>query len=262
MDGAVVGVYAGASVDGASSIQGLADALTAQAASSSMASVSVAQYCGHNIDGGHTVGVVVVRALADLDVAQDVMQSWQNGTCYTDLDSSSSTAVSLFTKPLPAPSRNTTSVLRRQSSSGTCSTVEVVSGDSCSSLAAECGITAAEFTDFNPSSTLCSALQAGQHVCCSAGSLPDFAPQPQADGSCYAYTVQTNDNCDLLASEYSITESDITNFNTETWGWEGCSDVQLGQIICLSTGRFLVLLTVPPQINVFYKVRHPFRCRL
>jgi hypothetical protein len=119
-----------------------------------------------------------------------------------------------------------------------------VSGDSCSSLAAECSITAAQFSEFNPSTTLCSGLLPGQHVYCSAGSLPDFAPQPQANGSCYAYTVQPNDNCDLLASEFSITEADITNFNTETWGWQGCTDVQLGQIICLSSGELL-----PPVVT-------------
>jgi LysM repeat protein len=40
-----------------------------------------------------------------------------------------------------------------------CRTITVVSGDSCGALATKCGITAAQFTTFNPSSTLCSTLQ-------------------------------------------------------------------------------------------------------
>ncbi|KAH8811545.1 glycoside hydrolase family 18 protein [Xylogone sp. PMI_703] len=118
----------------------------------------------------------------------------------------------------------------------TCSTVQVVSGGSCASLAARCGISPANFTSYNPSSTLCSTLTPGEHVCCSSGSLPDYTPTPYANGTCATYLVQPGDYCAYLAAEYSITVADIENYNNNTWGWLGCSDLQAGQNICLSSG--------------------------
>lgn len=118
-----------------------------------------------------------------------------------------------------------------------CITIQVVSGDSCGSLAVRCGITAAQFTEYNPSPTLCSTLAVGEHVCCSSGSLPDYSPQPYANGTCYTYTVQSGDYCDEIAAEYSITVDLIDTYNNQTWGWLGCSDLQADQNICLSTGN-------------------------
>lgn len=84
-------------------------------------------------------------------------------------------------------------------------------------LAAECGITAAEFTQYNPSSTECSSLAVGEYVCCSAGTLPDNTPSPGADGYCYSYLVQAGDFCSALAASYDITVDDIETYNTDTW---------------------------------------------
>lgn len=115
-------------------------------------------------------------------------------------------------------------------------TEQVVAGDTCESLASECGITAAEFTDYNTDTTLCSSLVAGEHVCCSAGTLPDFSPQPSSDGYCYSYLVVTDDSCSNLAAAYDITLDDIESWNTDTWGWTGCSDLLVGYEICISSG--------------------------
>jgi GH18 family chitinase len=119
---------------------------------------------------------------------------------------------------------------------GTCSTVQVASGDSCASLAAKCSINSTAFNEYNPSPTLCSTLTPGEHVCCSAGSLPDYAPQPSANGTCYTYHVASGDDCSSLAASYSITVDKIGSYNNQTWGWLGCSDLQEGQNICLSSG--------------------------
>ncbi|KAH8806182.1 class V chitinase-like protein, partial [Xylogone sp. PMI_703] len=119
---------------------------------------------------------------------------------------------------------------------GDCTTVQVSSGDSCSSLATKCGISPQDFTTFNPNPSLCSTLAVGQFVCCSAGSLPDLSPKQNPDGSCAQYAVQPNDFCSAIASAHTISVDDIERFNAHTWGWQGCGNVQLGQIICLSTG--------------------------
>lgn len=118
---------------------------------------------------------------------------------------------------------------------GTCSTTRVQAGDSCTSLAARCGINATDFYDYNPQANLCSTLVPGQYICCSSGSLPDLAPKPNANGTCAAYTVQTGDTCAQLAVDYPpLTVSEIEEYNNATWGWLGCSDLQ--GTICLSSG--------------------------
>lgn len=118
----------------------------------------------------------------------------------------------------------------------TCSTITVVSGDSCASLANRCGISSAQFYDYNPQPNLCATLAVGQLVCCTAGSLPDNTPSPYANGTCYTYRVQSGDYCSALATTYSITVDDIESYNDDTWGWLGCTDLQAGQNICLSSG--------------------------
>jgi chitinase len=118
----------------------------------------------------------------------------------------------------------------------TCSTIQVVSGDSCGSLVTKCHITSAQFTTFNPSPTLCSTLAVGQFVCCSAGSLPNLSPQPNPDGSCATFQVPSEDYCAKIAATNGITVAQIEAFNMKTWGWMGCNDLQLGATMCLSTG--------------------------
>jgi len=117
-----------------------------------------------------------------------------------------------------------------------CSTVQVVSGDSCASLATKCGISGAAFTSYNSASSLCSTLMPGQHVCCSSGTLPSFAPKPQADGTCATYKVVAGDTCSAIAAANSITIARISSWNANSWGFMGCNNLQIGNVICLSSG--------------------------
>jgi chitinase len=118
-----------------------------------------------------------------------------------------------------------------------CTTVTVASGDSCGSLATECGISAADFTKYNNATSLCANLTPGQRVCCSAGTLPDVTPKENANGTCFAYTIQSGDNCALLSAKYDLTNAKIESFNNgTTWGWFGCQNVLADLNICLSTG--------------------------
>lgn len=119
-----------------------------------------------------------------------------------------------------------------------CTTIQVQYGDTCTSLATRCGIPAANFTDYNPSSTLCSTLTPGEHVCCSSGSLPDYTPSRNSDGSCYAYYVNAGVDCSYIAANYSITVDEIEVYNNNTWGWLGCAgtNLQAGENICLTPG--------------------------
>ena len=114
----------------------------------------------------------------------------------------------------------------------TCSTIQVIYGDGCPSLAQRCGITPAQFTQYNPEPSECSSLQPGEHVCCSAGTLPNYAPQPQPDGTCATYTIQPDDDCSTIAATFSLTVDDIVKFNNDTWAWNGCKILYPNNIIC------------------------------
>lgn len=119
---------------------------------------------------------------------------------------------------------------------GHCRTIEVHSGDSCGSLAKRCDISGHDFEKYNPGPHLCSTLQPLQHVCCSPGGLPDLKPKPNPDGSCHTYTAKHGDYCAAIAAAHDLTVSIINDMNRNTWGWEGCANLQAGQTFCLSRG--------------------------
>ncbi|KAL4903811.1 hypothetical protein BDW74DRAFT_185906 [Aspergillus multicolor] len=171
-----------------------------------------------------TLGISV-DTQGDLAAVQKHMRLWSDGDCVQGFDSSKE-----------VNNHHGVSHSHPLRTRATCSYVQVVSGDSCASLVEECGITAAEFTEYNSASDLCSTLAVGQYVCCSKGTLPDLSPKPYDNGTCYSYTVQAGDSCSALASANSITLDDLEDFNTYTWGWMGCDDLQAGQTICLSDG--------------------------
>lgn len=118
-----------------------------------------------------------------------------------------------------------------------CSTIQVNSGDSCSSLAQRCGITGDQFMQYNPQQGLCANLQPGQYVCCSSGTLPDHTPKQNPDGTCASYAVQSGDSCSSIgASHGPLTVQQLESFNKQTWGWNTCNNLFAGTNMCLSTG--------------------------
>jgi chitinase len=234
-NGAIVGVYSGERILDDSThnlLQDLIDTVT----NGSTANTIVMQVCGDDRNAHGILGVIAHadpdQKLGDLGAIQDALAAWNNATCVT-LDGSS-----LSTFPMTvhqsASSVRTATVKDRDT---TCSAIQVVSGDTCASLATECGLSGYQFTVYNPSSTECSTLVPGEWVCCSSGSLPDYAPSPQADGTCYTYYVVKGDTCSALAATYTLTIAEIESFNTETWGWMGCDDLLAEMNICLSTGN-------------------------
>ncbi|EEA29070.1 conserved hypothetical protein [Talaromyces marneffei ATCC 18224] len=214
------------------------------------------QLCGPGYDPDHTFGFIAASNGTFTQV-QNAIQAWSKGDCLSFYASQNISGPSYFT----TLSRNATiakngtistnSTLNHSARSshghsshsshrhwarGDCTAIQVKSGDSCASLAAECGISGSDFTNYNSASDLCSSLQPGQHVCCSSGTLPDFAPQPNADGSCATYTVLSGDSCSAIAATYSLTLDKLNDYNKNTWGWGGCNDLLIGNIICLSSG--------------------------
>ncbi|KAK4663433.1 hypothetical protein QC763_608300 [Podospora pseudopauciseta] len=119
---------------------------------------------------------------------------------------------------------------------GTCKTAVVAEGDGCDKLATKCGIAGDYITQFNPQSGFCANLAEGQTYCCGRGSLPDLRPKKNADGSCFDYTIQPLDSCNKTAIRHQLTQADLFKFNKNTYGWNGCDNLQVNLKICLSEG--------------------------
>jgi chitinase len=238
----VAGIYAGAGIDSAESIQEVISRVLQHVDENGLGEALVAQICGPDGERAQTLGLAV-STKGDLTFVQRALHSWNNGTCVEGLDSTAEAgevSIAIRTTASQIESRGTAKrspAETQRQKRDTCSYIQVIPGDSCGALASRCGITGAQFESFNRIPSLCSTLQVDQFVCCSAGTLPDFSPQPNPDGNCATYTVQSGDWCDLIAQNHFIESADIETFNGGTWGWAGCQFLQTGQAICVSQGE-------------------------
>ncbi|KAH7014604.1 chitinase [Microdochium trichocladiopsis] len=256
-NGATVGVFVGQSLLSSSAADKLISPLIDKVRESGLGADSSAllQVCGEDKTVDQTFGVVVASTL-DLTVVQKMVNTWANASCVdtasfgTSIELNSTTVVGRTVLPLvPSNSTvpsNTTEHLARhlRGSSGyllharaDCRAISVDNGDGCDSLAAKCGISASDFDKYNTDKNLCSTLMKGQHVCCSSGSMPDFTPKPNPDGSCATYTTKQDDTCSAIAAANSLKVDDLENMNKKTWaGWAGCNRLFVGVVMCLSKG--------------------------
>ncbi|KAK4443149.1 glycoside hydrolase, partial [Podospora aff. communis PSN243] len=119
----------------------------------------------------------------------------------------------------------------------TCRYIRVAAGSGCWQVMQDCGgISEADLKLWN-GANVCNTLQPGQVICCSAGTPPDFTPQPNPDGTCATYTVKAGDTCTAIGAANSLTVERIEDINKNTYGFPGCNSLQPNQIICLSPGR-------------------------
>ncbi|CAD6446912.1 f6d5cff8-cbfa-480f-9e27-745d368ed426 [Sclerotinia trifoliorum] len=237
-----IGIYAGSKIQDASSV--LEDFI-AEVTKNGVFDTLFVQHCaGNGLNSEYAFGIVA-RMDGSLADVQGMVKTWRDSGCINSYEGASTGKNVTINPPTQIDRSNYTSTndtltlskdRRSLRQRDTCKTVVVASGDGYGTLADECGISAADFTTYNPSSTLFSTLAVGQHVCCSAGNLPNYSPQSNANGTCATYTFVTNDSCSQLAALNSITIDDIESFNRHTWSWMGCADLQAGYNICLSTG--------------------------
>ncbi len=209
------------------------------------------QFCEPGSDSDHIFGFMATSNGSFAPV-QTALQSWSNATCLSFPGTKNVTGPAFFTTPLAAVvANNATSIngtnstslaaFRRSGSAqlaprNTCRTIQVIQGDGCPSLAVRCGVSGDAFDSYNPGSTFCSSLQAMQHVCCSAGTLPSYAPSPNGDGSCATHAVLPTEFCNEIAANYSLTLDQLTSYNAHTWAFNGCGDLWTGTVICVSPG--------------------------
>ncbi|KAL7928246.1 chitinase [Trichoderma chlorosporum] len=235
LQGSYVGVYSGAQMH-SQAVMDLIMKFTDSIQEELKGDFQIMQICGPNRTADYVVGIAaaVPSAVGDLTAlasVQDAVRTWSQGQCATGfpLSPTSTSSIKTMEKRFTLSTRHLSPRTNRK-------TTQVVSGDSCASLAKKSGISAANFAKYNPSKTLCSTLAVGQYVCCSSGNLPDMTPKPNSNGSCASYLIKSGDFCSSIAASHSITVANIESCNKKTWGWMGCDDLPAQINICLSTG--------------------------
>jgi chitinase len=251
----VMGIFAGSAVFDQGIAESILQQFTSKIAGSNIPENTAVQLCSHNMSSRYTLGIAI-NTKADVAAVQILVATWDAGRCVDKYDTASNWKEITLSVPAPLDnssipqnwtSANDTTLLaaRNLLPRADCKTIQVASGESCGSLAKECGITGDQFTKCNPKQNLCSTLAPGQHVCCSIGTLPDFSPKPNSNGTCYTYLVRSGDSCSALAGRYSLTIDQIESFNQQTWGWMGCNDLQARETMCLSKGSPPIPAVIP-----------------
>ncbi|KAF2826309.1 glycoside hydrolase [Ophiobolus disseminans] len=250
--GAVVGLYVGAAVLNADA-DAVVNVLIEAIGNTGEVSALSSELCRENTPASWTVGVYA-DFRGNISATQAALGRWVQGNCLTDYETKDNgtpaeitfirrtafsqapallSGLEQVSEPISQPKLRVRSDLAPRD---TCKYLKIEKGDSCWSLAQECGVTEAQLFSYNPSKRFCNELQPDDYVCCSMGELPDFTPQPNADGSCATYQIVDKDVCYDIAKKNRLTTTQIDGFNTKTWGWAGCGQIQPGQKICLSTG--------------------------
>lgn len=201
LNGTVIGLYAGTAIS-RDSVRQIVNAVLNSTGIPDEHSDITAQLCREQRNARYSVGLAV-RQKGDLASLRKILSLWDRGKCLPM--SEQRTNIPLTIREVHFQSNNSTHRANATSShngtaswSGTraaarlrakslttrgeCRAVRVHSGDSCGSLADQCGISGADFTKYNSDASLCASLIEGQHVCCSSGDLPDFRPKADGDG--------------------------------------------------------------------------------
>lgn len=243
VNGTVAGLYSGADIHKSTAASLLDEASTAIKAKGSYHHMR-SQICDKNRNANQIVGVTI-NTQGSLAAVQKDVATWADAKCSQSSATSQQNLSHLQVREMNymshhnsnSTSLNTTHPFKTLQARGDCKVITIVAGDTCAKLADRCGISAADFTKYNPKSNFCSTLVPDGRACCSAGTLPDIRPKKNPDGSCASYLVASGDNCSKLAGKYGLTMDDIEGFNKgTTWGWNGCNALLAGMNMCLSDG--------------------------
>jgi LysM repeat protein len=137
---------------------------------------------------------------------------------------------------------------------------EVQTGDTCTTIASDAGVTIAQLADWNTEigGTACTGIWAGYYLCTGVigGTptdpmpTPDPTPKPIQDGmvdNCNRWhLVDTGDECGTIASEAGITVAQLTTWNTGIGG-AACTGMWAGYYLC--TGVSGSSGTTPPSAD-------------
>ncbi|KAF7313091.1 hypothetical protein MKEN_00994900 [Mycena kentingensis (nom. inval.)] len=109
------------------------------------------------------------------------------------------------------------------------STYSVVSGDTCSAIEGRFGVSDATLHALNPSiNSGCTNLQIGQVLCLSSSG----GGSPSGCGS--TYTVVSGDTCAAIERKTGVSDATLHSSNPSINS--GCTNLQIGQVLCLGGG--------------------------
>ncbi|KAF8191040.1 hypothetical protein K438DRAFT_1512758, partial [Mycena galopus ATCC 62051] len=105
-------------------------------------------------------------------------------------------------------------------------TYTVVSGDTCAAIESKTGVSDAQLHQLNPSiNSGCTNLQIGEALCVSGGT--------NSGGGCsQTYTVVSEDTCAAIESKTGVSDAQLHAQNPSINS--GCTNLQIGQILCVS----------------------------
>ncbi|KAL4976283.1 hypothetical protein BDW66DRAFT_151227 [Aspergillus desertorum] len=230
-NGTVAGMYLGPAF-GRGTVSCVLERLEKQIREDGVGESSLVQLCGEKRNAHHVLSVAV-DTTGNVAAMQKLLSGWSKAECAADLDETDTWD--------DISGSEVDDSLRRSSRSddekrdllprADCEYEKVVQGDMCDTLAARCGITTPELIEYSGNPNLClpGCLIAGQRVCCNRGILPDIRPKPNKDGSCVLYTVQTGDDCSMIAVTNGLSNTVLERYNNKTtWGWNGCGALNAG----------------------------------
>ena len=253
----IAGLYAGAQIENDSAASIVRRFSKSAVVSKGASAQAAAQLCSEDGLPTQFFGLFV-DASGDVLSVRDKLRGWKDGKCVKAEGATTETWKDVSVSMIPgehipvgtghdnSTAKSSTQNKATAATAATCKYTQVQANDGCDAVSKRCGISIADLKKYNKAG-ICdtNALKVGQHVCCSAGSLPDFSPQPNPDGSCKSYTIKMGDNCFDIAAANSMTQTQIEDRNKKTWAWAGCDDLIPGNAICLSTGE----QPMPPEID-------------
>ena len=250
----VVGVYVGQRISNVDVADRLIPHLVGHILPRGLQDAAAVQLCGAGRAAEETLGIM---ASTDITKVQSALQNWTSGSCAQEQTGSSTlegveldilqprtSAFRSSNSSESSPMRRYNRRPRQISKRDQCTTITVVQGDLCGTLAAKCGISDADFLKWNPKPDLCPNLVIDQEVCCSPGDLPNRRKQKNSDGSCATYDTVPDDNCSGISIRHGLTLDELERFNENTWGKFQCAAFPVSLVDFVSLLTLLTLLTL------------------
>ncbi|CAK7233700.1 hypothetical protein SCUCBS95973_008686 [Sporothrix curviconia] len=127
----------------------------------------------------------------------------------------------------------------------------IAAGDSCNTIEADAGISAAEFFAWNSGvSTDCANIYLGDYLCVGGGGTPTGPPSPLQPGTlanCTGYhLVVQGDECSTIESDAGISSAQFLAWNSGVNA--DCTNIELGYYVCIAGGSGTVVSSIPSPL--------------
>ena len=121
-----------------------------------------------------------------------------------------------------------------------CKAYEVKQGDDCDTIARKkCGLKNVDalYKLNKDAKDMCKkGIVPGDHFCCNEGTMPNFDPDSNKDGTCKHILVDDGDDCDKLAEACGVTTKQFYEYNGDGKS-DFCKKLLKKQILCCTPGK-------------------------